>query len=294
MDLNEYQRRALLTDQVPSDDAGLIVPLLGLAGEAGTLLSEYKKFLRDGEAHHLYKERVAEELGDLLWYLSNVASKYGLELADIAEANLEKVHGRWTLRGRAGAGRGGAPVFDMAYPEQERLPREFEVEVMELHAGDVIKVQASVNGQPLGEALTDNAYDPDGYRFHDAFHFAYAAVLGWSPVMRALLNRKRKSNPVVDEVEDGGRAIIIEEGVAAVAFDYAKAHAFLDGVTALDEPILKTIMGITSHLEVAQCSAGDWETAVLIGFDVWRALMKHHGGRLAVDLERQSVLFRPL
>jgi len=43
--------------------------LLGLAGEAGTLLSEYKKHLRDGDAHQLHKERVAEELGDLLWYL---------------------------------------------------------------------------------------------------------------------------------------------------------------------------------------------------------------------------------
>ncbi|MFN8557582.1 MAG: nucleoside triphosphate pyrophosphohydrolase family protein [Dehalococcoidia bacterium] len=62
MDFNEYQRRAQETDQQPGE---VIVPLLGLAGEAGTLLSEYKKHLRDGSAHQLHKERVVEELGDL-------------------------------------------------------------------------------------------------------------------------------------------------------------------------------------------------------------------------------------
>jgi hypothetical protein len=52
----------------------------------------------------------------------------------------------------------------------------------------------------------------------DVFHLAYAAVLGWSPVTRKLLDRKRRSNPQVDLAEDGGRAIVIEEGIAAMAF----------------------------------------------------------------------------
>ena len=73
MNLNTYQREAQKTDRVPSrkkgGDAGadLVVPLLGLAGETGELLSEYKKHLRDGDSHLLFRERVAEELGDLLW-----------------------------------------------------------------------------------------------------------------------------------------------------------------------------------------------------------------------------------
>jgi hypothetical protein len=154
-------------------------------------------------------------------------------------------------------------------------------------------VQTARDGIPLGNTLTDNAYDPDGYRFHDAFHLAYAAVLGWSPVVRHLLRRKRKSNPIVDHVEDGGRAVVIEEGVAAITFDYAKAHDFLAGVTALDESILRTIVGVTSHLEVSRCSPGDWEIAVLQGFDAWRGLIEHGGGRLAVDLDARSILFYP-
>jgi hypothetical protein len=54
--------------------------------------------------------------------------------------------------------------------------------------------------------MADNAYERAGYRFHDVFHLAFAAVLGWSPITRALLKRKRKSSPEVDEVEDRGRS----------------------------------------------------------------------------------------
>ena len=76
MDFNEYQRHSQETDQKPGgDDDALIVPLLGLVGEAGTLQSEFKKRLRDGDAHARFTEQVAEELGDILWYVSNLAFK---------------------------------------------------------------------------------------------------------------------------------------------------------------------------------------------------------------------------
>ena len=65
MNFDSYQKYALRTDRVPAGDdaASLTVPMLGLAGETGQLLSEYKKHLRDGDAHRLFKERVSEELG---------------------------------------------------------------------------------------------------------------------------------------------------------------------------------------------------------------------------------------
>lgn len=295
MEIREYQQRALETDQAPGDgERAIIIPLLGLAGEAGTLLSEYKKFLRDGEAHRLHKERVAEELGDLLWYLSDVASKYGLDLGAVAEANLAKARRRWTLRGRASAALGPAPCFDAGYPEHEQLPRQFEVEITEEREGEAVRVRAFVGGKQVGHPLTDNAYGADGYRFHDVFHLAYAAVLGWSPVTRWLLKRKRKSNPVVDEVEDGGRARVIEEGLAAIIFTYAQAHAFLEGVAAIDEALLRVITSATAHLEVSRCSEGEWETAILQGFDAWRRLVEQSGGRLVVDLEARSITCHPL
>jgi NTP pyrophosphatase (non-canonical NTP hydrolase) len=92
MDLQQYQLEASKTDQVPgSDIKSLMVPLLGLAGEAGSLLTEYKKLLRDGEAYRIFKERIAEELGDILWYVANIATKAELNLADVAHGNLTKI-----------------------------------------------------------------------------------------------------------------------------------------------------------------------------------------------------------
>lgn len=290
MDFNSYQKEALRTDRVPArggaDDAtALIVPMLGLAGETGQLLSEYKKHLRDGEAHRLFKERVSEELGDLLWYIANVASKFGLSLSDIAEANLAKIKQRWVSE------RTEPPTFDAELPEGERLLRRFEVELVDVNEGARQHVRVLIDGKPFGAELTDNAYDPDGYRFHDVFHFAYAAVLGWSPITRGLLRRKRKSRPLLDEVEDGGRAAVIEEGVAALAFDYARRHRFLDGVAALDFQLLRTIKDMTFHLEVRQCTTGEWEQAILQGFKVWRAVLAARGGRVTVDLDARSVSF---
>lgn len=290
MDFNSYQKEALRTDRVPArvgvDDAtSLIVPMLGLAGETGQLLSEYKKHLRDGEAHRLFKERVSEELGDLLWYIANVASKFDLSLSDVAAANLAKVKQRWASE------RSEPLTFDAELPEGERLPRRFEVELIDVEGEARQRVRVLIDGKPFGGELTDNAYDPDGYRFHDVFHFAYAAVLGWSPITRALLRRKRKSRPLLDEVEDGGRAAVIEEGVAALTFDYARRHRFLEGVAALDFQLLRTIKDMTSHLEVRQCTTGEWEQAILQSFEAWRAVLAARGGLIAVDLDARRITF---
>ena len=290
MDFDTYQKEALRTERMPKhagddDTIALIVPMLGLAGETGQLLSEYKKHLRDGEAHRLFKERVSEELGDLLWYIGNVASKFDLTLSGIATANLAKVKQRWATE------RVESLRFDAELPEGERLPRKFEIELVDVDSDAHQRVRVLIDGQPFGGELTDNAYDPDGYRYHDVFHFAYAAVLGWSPITRALLRRKRKSRPLLDEVEDGGRAAVIEEGVAALAFDYARRHRFLEGVFTLDFQLLRTIKEMTSHLEVRQCATGDWEQAILEGFRVWRAVLAAHGGRIAVNLDARTITF---
>ena len=291
MDLKTYQAEALQTDQVPGSNedefaTAVIVPMLGLAGETGQLLSEYKKHLRDGAAHRLFKDRVGEELGDLLWYVSNVASKFGLDLDDIAQRNLAKVRARWSSPSER------APDLDSTLPIAERLPRRMTVQLVEEPgSGERPKVRMTINGEGIGALLGDNAYDPDGYRFHDVFHLAYAAILGWSPNLRAFLKRKRKSRPLLDDVEDGGRARIIEEGVSALAFDYARVHNFLEGINEIDYRLLRTIQSMTSHLEVSQATAADWERAILEGFAVWRAVLANNGGEILVDLDEQQIRY---
>ncbi|WP_112196660.1 nucleoside triphosphate pyrophosphohydrolase family protein [Pseudomonas sp. LG1E9] len=290
MDLNSYQQLAQLTDRVPSNSTGgagidLMVPLLGLAGETGELLSEYKKHLRDGESHLLFKEKISEELGDLLWYIANVAEKSGLSLEDIAQKNLDKANGRW------GHGDTSAVVFDESFPEQERLPRKFEIKLGEVIVEGKVKIRMLMNDMQVGDDLTDNADDPDGYRFHDVFHLAYIAVLGWSPVIRSLMKRKRKSISNIDEVQDGGRAQVIDEAVAALVFDYAKEHNWLEGVTELDYKLLRTIKGVTSLLEVKERSPGEWQKAILLGFEVWREILRSNGGRLLIDQDSRSIVY---
>ncbi len=292
MTFDEYQVRAKETDQVPGEGHDQkIVPLLGLAGEAGQLLSEYKKHLRDGDAHRLFNERVAEELGDLLWYVSTVATKFGLQLEDVAAGNIRKTHARWGHEARS-ATLDLFRFFDDEYSAGERLPRYFEVQISDTVEKGSVKMRAFINGTQVGDPLTDNAYSSDGYRFHDIFHFGFAAGLGWSPVTRKNLGCKRKSNPKTDEVEDGGRATAIEEGLSAIIFDYAKEHQFLEGIKALDYDLLKLIKSNTESLEVGRRSVGDWERTIINAYEVWREVTRGKGGTVVVDLENRRLSHR--
>ncbi|MDB9304244.1 nucleoside triphosphate pyrophosphohydrolase family protein [Nodularia spumigena] len=294
MNFSEYQTQALNTDQIPAvEGTELIIPLLGLVGEVGSLMTEYKKHLRDGDAHKLFKEGIAEELGDMLWYISNLASKFNLNLEEIAKDNLRKCHDRWGWRDTDSINdKATSYIFDHDFPENERLPRQFEVEITETSKDNSVRMKAFINKKQVGNDLTDNSYSSDGYRFHDIFHLSYAAVLGWSVVTRSNLKCKRKSNPSIDEVEDGGRAVAIEEGISALVFSYAKDHDFLEGVKVIDYQLLKTIKNMTSHLEVSQCSLGDWEKAIFMGYDVWRQVEKNRGGTVVVDLDARLITYQ--
>ena len=288
MELNEYQRLANQTDQQPetgnfeTDPRSILVPLLGMAGEVGELLGEHKKWLRDGDSYKLFPERVKEELGDLLWYLSNVATKHGLTLEEVADFNLSKTGRRWHP---VGADKGTRKLFDEGFPLSERLPRQMDISIEE-ESGIAI---TTIDGAKYGDPLTDNRYEDDGYRFHDICHLSYASILGWSPTLRALLRRKRKSVHKVDEVEDGGRAIVIEEGISAMVFSYAERRKFLEGAEGVNYDLLRTIKDMTSHLEVSARTEGEWERAIMTGFDIWRHVKALGRGRIHADLERGAI-----
>jgi hypothetical protein len=282
MTFDEYQVAAQKTDKTfgtgPDD---LLVPLLGLAGEAGSLLTLYKKWLRDGDSYQVVEERIGEELGDILWYVSAVARRKNLRLSALAAANLEKTASRW-LQPTEQA------LFDETYSESERLPRRFTAELRDDDKG---LVNLIIDGKSFGAKLKDNAYESDGYRFHDIFHLAAATMLGWSPVLRALLEKKRKSNPSVDEVEDGGRAIAIEEGVSAVVFSYASQHSFFVGVNTIDWSLLRTCHEMTSRLEVGSRTLYEWEQMLLKCYEVWREVREHNGGLIQCDLITKTFAF---
>lgn len=294
MDLLQYQEQCRKTDFTPTQgDAALAVPILGLGGEAGTLMTEYKKFLREGEAHRLFDERIAEELGDALWYISTIATKCGLDLNDVAEKNLKKCRSRWDVReDRQQQLALQHHFYDSDFPQGEQLPRQLHLVIRPLAHESGNRTVVEWDGTAIGAALTDNSYVADGYRFHDSFHFAYAATLGWSPIARSILGRQRRSDPDCDEIEDGGRAKVIEEGISALVFAYARDHAFLDGVDQVDYELLRTIRAMTAHLEVRDKTEGEWEMAILAGYSVWRQVAKYEGGILNIDLQRRSIEYR--
>jgi hypothetical protein len=233
---------------------------------------------------------MSDELGDILWYVANLAEKLGIGLDAIAEANLHKVRGRWPTAGDT------LPLLlpDDDFPVSEQLPRSTSVTFVEEPLDGRIRVRLyGPDGEALGDPLTDNAYDDDGYRFHDVFHLAYAAMLGWSPITRFFFGVKRSSSQQVREVEDGGRATVIEEAISAFVFDYARNERFLEGVKHIDFSLLTTIRRLVSRLEVADRTAHDWERTILRSYEVWRPLHAFRGGTVHLDLLSRTVEFEP-
>lgn len=275
----DYQKMVERTDERGSR----AVSLMGLVGEVGDLHSMMKKLLlqRDNPA---FRAELREEFGDLLWYMTSLASLYGISLEEIAQANAEKAESLYT--------KGSVNLFDDAFPSDERLPRRFVVNFYEKPLDRSLYVKVSVNDVVIGDQLTDNSHEDDGYRYHDVFHLAYAAVLGWSPVCRALLKCKRKSNVKIDEVEDGARAAIIEEAISILVFNQGEERAWYSDRSSIDIGLLKTIRRMAMGLEVRACTAKQWQDAIFQGYTVFRELKERGGGDVLVDLDRQRVSYR--
>ncbi len=227
------------------------------------------------------------EFVKLFTSLESVCAEEQITLEDVLERNSDKIIDNW-----AGDISAPATTFDGDYPQHERLPRHLQVEFFEVSRGNATEVLQRIEGIAVGDRLTDNAHDPDDYRYHDVFHLSYLACLGWSPVIRRMLRAKRKSNGRVDEVEDGARAAIIEEAVASLVFDYARDHTWLAGVDRVDHGLLKQIRNMVRGLEIQSAGSWEWQHAILMGFSVFRELKINRGGWVLVDSERRILEYR--
>jgi NTP pyrophosphatase (non-canonical NTP hydrolase) len=384
--LQTYQSEARKADRT-RESKGQEFLLLGLFGEIGTLMDEVKKKQRDSRSYVGYEQSVVEELGDVLWYLSNIADRAGISLNAIARhatgenisefsepgsplsfisiqpqhhlplqtptsafertlmqlvsgignlaaaqfnqqldagtlgpglanvfaalvqasneagvtldqaarENLNKIFDRWPVDRKPHG------LFDDKYSIEERLPRHMTVDIYEriINPGKTDERQYVLqrsNDIFIGDRVTDNILEPDDYRFHDIFHYAYAAVLGWSPVIRALLRLKRKSDSKIDESQDGARAVLIEEGVSAFVFAYAKHLDFFEGQAPgdLSFTLLKRVKDFVQGYEVAECPLWQWEEAILQGYKGFRFLREHRRGRLKINLEERTFEIEPM
>jgi NTP pyrophosphatase (non-canonical NTP hydrolase) len=96
MELSEYQSLSRRTATYPRAGEDLTYPALGLCGEAGEVAEKVKKTLRDdgGVLTDERRDALSRELGDVLWYLSQLATEAGLDLEEIAAENLDKLFSR--------------------------------------------------------------------------------------------------------------------------------------------------------------------------------------------------------
>ena len=104
MDFKEYQEESRKTALYPEVGSNFVYPTLGLAGEAGEVSEKIKKVIRDkgGIVDDVTAQEIQKELGDVLWYVSQIASELKLSLDDVAQGNLQKLYDRMkrgTLRG---------------------------------------------------------------------------------------------------------------------------------------------------------------------------------------------------
>jgi NTP pyrophosphatase (non-canonical NTP hydrolase) len=290
MEINVYQEEAKKTIQknASSTYSDEIVPFLGIIGEVGSVVTQLKTKLRIGSSHVNYKKKLAEELGDVLWYISAIATQNDLSLEDIATENLDKIRDRFLTDESA-----NYTDYEESFPQHEKFPEEFEIEFVSYDENGKYKSKIidKRTGDMIGDSLTDNTYEEDGYRFHDIFHYGYLAVLGWSPVLRKLLKLKRKSDPIIDENEDGARSQITEELISLYIYHHALDHDLMQYGTSVDSGVIKQVQNLVKNTEVKECSGKQWEKAILNSYEIFNKLLKNGGGRVLVSRKNRSLIY---
>lgn len=284
MTLEEYQKRSGGTVQSynSKDQENYFLGYLGLAGEAGSVLTTLKKLIRDGEGFGSFNEKLTEELGDVLWYISSIASHNNISLEKIAAVNLLKTQDRFEELDLM-----KIPRLDLAYSEQ--FPDSFIINFVEEEGeNDLLQVKMiwekkSEESIELGDPLTDNSRIPNDYRYHDIFHLGHIAYLGWSPVIRHLMKLKRKSDSITLDAEDRGRPQVAEEAVTLIVYNYAKGNRMLRSSDRIDTELLNTIKQLVVDLEVANVSSYQWEKAIIESYRVFHQVVENKGGKVLVS-----------
>lgn len=295
MDLADYVSQAARTDNIADPEEALRLGLMGIAGEAGSVISEAKKWFRDGKPMPGFKGILTEELGDLLWYIALVARRLDIDLNSVADANLRKTSELWATEPTV------QPTYDNHPYEREKFLRQVKVRFEEDRTGRLPRVRviplgelgdriyASKGKHQIGDALDDNSATDDGYRYHDIIHLSHMTVLGWSPVLRGFMGAKRKSVGDLDRVQDGARAIAVEESLAAFVFNYMAQYDF--DPRDISWELIRYIRWIVRGLEVEGQPLAAWRRAYGQGFAMFSLLRKNKGGVVECDLDRRTLSF---
>jgi len=96
MNFEEYQKKSRKTAIYPDKGNNFVYPVLGLIGESGEVAEKIKKVIRDrnGVFSEEQRQEIKKELGDVLWYIAQIATELGLSLDEIAVFNIKKLESR--------------------------------------------------------------------------------------------------------------------------------------------------------------------------------------------------------
>jgi hypothetical protein len=315
MELREYQTAAVRTSEPkligPGDATAATFGLVQAIGSIGRIYKKLSYQHVDPQAH---RDSMGTELGDVLWYTAAVATAFGLDLEEVARKNLKVTRDRYAID--LGAGSVEGLRIDDECPATERFPRRLVFRFTErLEAGRRLTclnlIEAEPNlfpdgpfpgddgkprsgfrvGEQFGDCLTDNAHTEDGYRFHDAIHLGFLAVLGWSPIIRRLLLLRRRYRRDFDEHEDGARAAYAEEGLSAILARLAQERNNFKTESHVDGDALQVFRLATTGLEVNALPAWLWKRAIVSGFSAMDQLIENGGGYLIPDLDQRTLRY---
>ena len=106
MEFSEYQKLSRETAVYPNAGSNYIYPTLGLSGEAGEVAEKIKKAIRDcgGVVDEARRTEIEKELGDVLWYVAQLASELGLSMDTVARKNIDKLFSRKARNVLTGSG----------------------------------------------------------------------------------------------------------------------------------------------------------------------------------------------
>ncbi len=185
-----------------------------------------------------------------------------------------------SLIGPTGVERG-----DKLVDQEDPLPIKFDLTLVANASDD--SVAMFFDNRQIGLELQDQVHDSDDFRYHDVFHAVFAAVLGWSPVLRLLMGFRREGNFETLLIDDGNRAIIVEEAIVELVICTYRRYGKLDQSQLAN--LASNAMLLTAQLEVSSVSEQRWYDALSTGVSLWLEVKELSSCRLTIDRQKQSV-----
>ena len=215
-----------------------------------------------GQIDHLKQYFPANAANDYLKNLAQFAHVCGTSLNEAADHNLQKISDRY------------------AQPEQLHWPDAHEFAFMGRKAFDFSingdTVTMSSDGKIIGDPLTSQVREDDGFNTHDIVHLSLATYLDWSPVLRKLTNTRRD-----DDTLDGARHYLTEENIVQNVWRFQEENPNRHG---LGWDLLTNISdSVAKHPEANKITLAQWENAIKIGVDNANKLAANKGGRVVCD-----------